>query len=184
MLKNPNFLLAAIVVLVIGAVGHQLRDPEYWVLVAFVIFFGLFGVRLWREIAKLLDNRADQVRNELTEASRLREEAEKMLAEAREAREAALTEAREVLARSRVEANRMAEAAKHDAEAAAKRREHMALDRIAAAEKAAVNDIRQAAADIAIAAARNAIAREVGPEEGARIIDQAIAELPRALRAA
>ena len=63
----------------------------------------------------------------------------------------------------------------------ARRRERMAHERIAAAEQAAVNEVRQTAADIATRAAQDVIAATLSPEDDARIIDRAIAGLPAAL---
>jgi F-type H+-transporting ATPase subunit b len=160
---------------------HTLHDPEFWVLVSFVIFFVLFGRRLWAAIAGILDGRANAIRAELAEAQRLREEAEAMLEEAQRARIEAMAEAGEVLARSQAEAARLTQAAMADAEAAAKRRERLALERIAAAEKAAITEVRHTAADIATRAAETVIAQETQSDA---LVDRAIADLPRALRAA
>ena len=57
----------------------------------------------------------------------------------------------------------------------------MAIDRIAAAEKAAVDDVRLAAADIATTAARQVLAEDLTAEADARLIDHAITQLPAAL---
>ncbi len=57
----------------------------------------------------------------------------------------------------------------------------MALDRIAAAQKQAVDDVRSAAAELATIAARQVIAEGLSPESSAALIDQAIAQLPAAL---
>jgi F-type H+-transporting ATPase subunit b len=160
-----------------------LHDPEFWVLVSFVIFFAVFGTRLWSAVSGMLDARANAVRAELAEAQRLREEAEAMLADAQRARTEAMAEAGEILARSQVEAARLQEAALADAEAAGKRREKLALDRIAAAEKAALTEVRQTAAEIATRAAERVLSEDLGGTDE-RLIDQAIADLPRALRAA
>jgi F-type H+-transporting ATPase subunit b len=107
-----------------------------------------------------------------------------MLANAQREREQALAEAKDILARSHAEAARLAEAAYAEAEAAAARRERMAMDRIAAAEKAAVVEVRQAAADVAIKAAAQVIGQGLGEQAEKDIVDSAIASLPRALRAA
>ncbi len=163
---------------------HLLLDPEFWVLVSFVVFFVLFGRRLWIAVAGLLDGHTRAIRTELGEAQRLRQEAEAMLVEAQRARTAALAEAEQVLARSHTEAARVAASAAAEAEASGRRRERVALDRIAAAEKAALTEVRQAAADIATTAARQVIAEGLGDETGTALLNQAIANLPRALRAA
>jgi F-type H+-transporting ATPase subunit b len=161
-----------------------LHNPEFWVLVAFVIFFVLFGGKLWSAATGMLDGRAATIRAELDEAARLRAEAEHMLRDAQAAREAAMLEARQVLERSRAEAARVTAEAQAEAAAAAKRRERMALDRIAAAEKAVIVEVRQMAAELATQAARDIIGAHLSTEADAALVDDAIAGLPRALRAA
>lgn len=156
-------------------------EPRTWVAVAFIIFFVLFGRRLWAALAGLLDKRTEQVRAELAEAQRLRQEAEAMLADARRQRETAMAEARTLLARAGEEAARLAREAAADAAAAAQRRERMAMDRIAAAEKAAVDEVRTLAADIAATAAEQALREGLTAEADAGLIDHAIGLLPAAL---
>ncbi len=163
--------------------GFQAKNPEFWVLVSFVLFFVLFGGRLWKVVSGLLDSRAAAIRAELAEAQRLRQEAETMLAEAEAARAAALREAGEVLARSQAEATRLTEAAMAEAEASARRRERLALDRIAAAEKAALAEVRNTAVEVATQAAEQVI-RDGMPTATTALIDKAIADLPAVLRAA
>jgi F-type H+-transporting ATPase subunit b len=156
-------------------------EPRSWVAIAFVIFFVLFGSRIWKALAAMLDKHAEAIRAELDEASRLRQEAEAMLADARRRREAALTDARALIEAAHLEATRVAEQAHADAEAAGRRRERLAMERISAAEKAAVTDVRVAAADIAARAAREVIAATLSADADGPLIDRAIAALPAAL---
>jgi F-type H+-transporting ATPase subunit b len=156
-------------------------EPSSWVLIAFVLFFVLFGRKLWGALAGLLDARAMTVKAELEEAARLRREAEAMLRDAEKQRTEALAEAKTLIDGARTEAGRVAAATAAEAEAAAKRREQMALDRIAAAEKAAVEEVRLAAAEVATAAARQVISEGLTAEADARLVDQAITRLPAAL---
>jgi F-type H+-transporting ATPase subunit b len=157
-----------------------LHEPRFWYSVAFVLFFVLFGSRIWRPLAAMLDNRAVMVRAELDGAARLRREAEAMLAEARQEREAAMDDARRMIENAKVEAQRIAEAAKREGDLVAARRERMAHDRIAASERAAVTEIRMIAAEIATQAARAVVADSLGAEGDAALIDRAIAGLPAA----
>jgi len=166
-----------------GEHASLLADPHFWELVAFLIFLGLVVRMGWPRVATMLDARANRVRAELDEAAKLRAEAEAMLKQAEADRAAALKEAEEVLARAKAEAARVAEATAAEAEAAAKRRERMAMDRIAAAEAGALAEVRNAAAEIATAAARSVIAERMDAQADAKLIDQAVAELPRVLRA-
>jgi F-type H+-transporting ATPase subunit b len=158
-----------------------LADPRSWVAAAFVIFLVLFGRRLWQALAGMLDKRTESVRAELDEAGRLRREAEAMLADATRQREAAIDEARALLDGARAEAQRLSREAADDARAAARRREKMAVDRIAAAEKAAVDEVRITAADVACVAAARVIREGLTPEGDAALIDHAITGLAAAL---
>lgn len=159
-------------------------ESRTWVAIAFFLFFIIFGKKLWQAVAEMLDGRAAAVRRELDEAARLRAEAEQMRAEAQQRRDAALRDAQALIAGARAEAERVTAAAAAEARAAAQRREQMALDRIAAAEKAAVDEVRLTAADVATVAARDVIAEGLSPAADSGLIDHAIAGLPAALRAA
>jgi F-type H+-transporting ATPase subunit b len=156
-------------------------EPRNWVVIAFILFFVLFGRKLWGALAGMLDARAAAVKAELDEAARLRREAESMLRDAEKQRADALAEAKALIEGARAEASRVGAAAAAEAEASAKRREQMAIDRIAAAEKAAVDDVRLAAADVATTAARQVLAEGLGADADAKLIDQAITQLPSAL---
>jgi F-type H+-transporting ATPase subunit b len=156
-------------------------EPRNWVIIAFFLFFIIFGKKLWGALAGMLDARAASVRAEMDEAARLKSEAQAMLKEAEAARAKALTDAKSLIDGAAAEAARVAEAARTEAEASAKRREQMALDRIAAAQKQAVDEVRTAAAELATIAARQVIAEGLSPESSAALIDQAIAQLPAAL---
>jgi F-type H+-transporting ATPase subunit b len=164
--------------------GSFFADPRLWVGISFFIFFLIFGGKAWNAVTKMLDGRAADIRAELDAASRLRREAEAMLADANNRREAALREAQSMLERARTEAQRVAEAARAEAAASAARREKLAMDRIASAEKAAVSEVRLAAADLAARAAGEVIRTSLSPEADGHLIDNAIQGLPTALRAA
>ncbi len=156
-------------------------DPRFWVGIAFFLFFAIFGRKLVGVALGQLDNRARAIRHELDEASRLRQEAEAMLADANTKREAALRDAQAMLEQAHTEAQRVGEAARTDAAASATRREQMAMDRIAAAEKAAVTEVRLAAAELAGRAAERVLSENFSADADAALIDRAIQGLPAAL---
>ncbi len=158
-------------------------DPRVWVAIAFVIFFLLAGRKIWSAVTAILDKRTAAVRAELAEAQRLRLDAEAMLHDANSRRETAIADAERLLSGAKTEAARLADAASKDAETASIRRERMAMDRIAAAEKQAVDDVRYAAAEIATSVAERVIRATLSPEADAGLIDHAISTLPAALAA-
>lgn len=164
--------------------GHEhgfWDDPKTWVAAAFFIFFILFGSKVWAALTAMLDKRAEQVREELAEAQKLRSEAEALLADAKRRREQALADAKSLLEGARHQAQQLAANAAAEAEASAARRERMAVDRIATAEKAAVDEVRTIAAEVAAVAAEKVIRNSLSAEAGGVLVDRAIASLPTAL---
>jgi F-type H+-transporting ATPase subunit b len=158
-------------------------EAPNWVLISFFLFFILVGRKIWAALAAMLDARTEKVRAELDEASRLRTEAEALLRDAEKRRTEALAEAKALIAGAQTQASQAAAATMAEAEASARRREQMAIDRIAAAEKAAVDEVRMAAVDVATIAARDIIASGLTAEADAGLIDHAIGNLPSALAA-
>src|SRR5271168_319315 len=94
--------------------GSFFAEPRNWVVIAFFLFFILFGKKLWGALAGMLDARVASVKAELEEASRLRREAESMLRDAEKQRADALAEAKSLIEGARAEANRLSAAAAAD----------------------------------------------------------------------
>jgi len=159
-------------------------NPENWVAISIILFVLIFGRKVWAALTQMLDDRTKAIEAELAEAARLRAEAEALRTEAQERRVAAIAEAQKLLDGAKAEVERLTSAAAAEAEASAKRRERMALDRIAAAEKAAVDEVRVTAAEVATTAARDVIGENLTADADGRLVDQAITQLPASLRAA
>ena len=159
-----------------------LHEAECWVLVAAVIFVVAVFKPASRALTGGLDARAARIRAELDEARRLREEAERLVAEYRAKQNAATAEAEAIVAHAKTEAERIAAQSARDLESALQRRRRMAEERIEQAEAKALDEVRAAAIDVAIAAAREVIAAEIDERRGSVLIDEAIVALPQRLR--
>jgi F-type H+-transporting ATPase subunit b len=160
---------------------HLFAEPEFWVLLAVLLF--IIGV--WKPAARwitgALDARAMRIRDELDAARRLREEAQQLLA-ANQKREAeAAAEAEAIIAHARAEAERVATQALRDLEQTLERRQRLAEERIAQEQAKALTEIRAVAVDVAISAARQVITAELDQTRGAALIDAAIQALPQQL---
>lgn len=159
-----------------------LHDAEFWVLVAAVIFVIAVFRPAGRALTGGLDARAARIRGELDEARRLRDEAERLVAEYRAKERDAVAEAAAIVAHAKQEAERIAAQSALDLEQALKRRQQIAVERIAQAEAKALAEVRAAAIDVAIAAARDVIADAIDQKRGAALLDAAIVALPQRLR--
>jgi F-type H+-transporting ATPase subunit b len=112
-------------------------------------------------VAKSLDERAARIRHELDEARRLREEAQQLLAEYQRKRKDAEQEAADIVAAAEREAGMLVEEAKKRTEDYVARRTALAEQKIAQAERDAVNEVRSSAVDIAVEAARRLLRGKV-----------------------
>ena len=137
-------------------------DATFWAAVAFVLLmvgFGYLGVH--KKMAEALDHRAARIKAELDDARRLKDEAQKLVAEYRTRRESAVKEAEEIIAGAKSEAERIAAEAKTRMEDFVVRRTKMAETKIAQAEAQAVADVRAAAAEAAVTAAEKILTATV-----------------------
>jgi F-type H+-transporting ATPase subunit b len=159
-----------------------LHEAEFWVLVAAVIFVIVVFRPARRALVGGLDARAARIRGELDEARRLREEAERLVAEYRAKERDAVAEAAAIVAHAQQEAERIAAQGARDLEQALKRRQQLAEERIAQAEAKALAEVRATAIEVAIAAARDVIAAAIDQRRGAALLDAAIVALPQRLR--
>ena len=133
-----------------------LKDAEFWVGIALLIFIGLLVyLKVPGAAAKALDSRAAKIQAELDEAKRLREEAQALLAQIKNQREDAERTAAEMLANAELEAKRLEVEAEAKLKEQIKRRAELAERKIANAEAAAAAEVKAAAADLAAAIAED-----------------------------
>jgi len=154
-----------------------LRDPEFWILVAFVVVIVLLWKPAGRAVTKALDDRAEKIRLDLDRAAKLRTDAQALLAEYQQKQRDALKDAEAILAQAKADAERLSAQAAADLDASLKRREQMALQRIAQAEQQALAEVRAAAVDIAIAATGKLLAEKLDAAKQDALVDGAIKEL-------
>lgn len=136
-------------------------DATFWALVALIIFFVLIAyLKVPAMITRALDARAGKIRDELETARRLREEAQQLLAEFQRRRKEAEKDAADLVAAAKREADMMLAEAHAKTEDYVTRRTAMAEQKIAQAEREAVNEVRSTAVDIAVEAARRLLAEK------------------------
>src|SRR5262245_26047293 len=156
----------------------MLMEAEFWVAVGFVIFIGvLIYMGVPNMLVTALDDRAKRVQAELDEARRLKEEAQKLLAEYQGKQKEAETEAAGIIEGAKSEAERIAAEAHAKMEEFVARRTKMAETKIAQAEAQAVADVRAAAADAAAAAAGKVLTESVKGKVAEDLIARGISDV-------
>lgn len=153
----------------------SLHNTNFIVLLAFLLFIAiLMYFKVPAMLGGMLDKRAEGIRSELDEARSIREDAQKLLASYERKQQEVKDQADRIVAHAREEAQLAADAAKKDIEVSIARRLAAAEDRIASAQASAVKDVRDRAATVAVAAAREVFAKQMSSQDADRMIDDSI----------
>jgi F-type H+-transporting ATPase subunit b len=153
-------------------------QPSGFVALAMLV---VFAVMLWKRvpalIAAALDKKIAGIREQLDTAAKLREEAAALKAEYETKAKAADEEIAALKIAAEKQAADVVAKAKDDAAQLIARHKALSAAKIAAAERAAVDELRARAASAAAAAAGQLIAEQHGPEADSKLSDQIIAEI-------
>ena len=160
----------------------MISDPTFWVAIGFVLFIVIAGRPIMAKITSALDNRADEIRAKIEEAKSLREEAQTLLASYQRMQRDAAAEAAEIISNAQEEAQRLQTAADENLTQTLKRREEAALEKIAAAEARALQDVRDRAVDITISATEKVVSGAMTDNVQQSITRAAIDDLPSRLQ--
>ncbi len=157
---------------------HYFADPTVWVAITVIIFALLmYYVGVPKSIGNSLDNKANEIRNELEQARQLREEAQAILAEyQRKQREAEQT-ADEIVAQAKKEAEAFAAETRQALSASLERRTQQAEEKIARAQEQATNEVRLAAINVAVSATEKLISENLSDKDANNLIKKSIQDL-------
>ena len=157
-------------------------DATFFALVALVLFLGIvFWAGAHKKAGAALDARAAQIDKDITDARKLREDAEALLAEYKQKKLDAEKEAAGIISQAKSDAAAYSEDAKKKLADALIRRTKQAENKIAQAEAAAVKEVRGAVTDRAIAAAAALIADGAKGKGGEELIAESIAAVKNRL---
>lgn len=172
------FALIASPALAAGDVFFSLKNTDFVVSIAFLVFIGiLIYFKVPALIGGMLDTRATGIQSELDEARALREEAQALLASFERKQKDVQVQADRIVSGAREEAARAAVQAKEDIRTSVERRLRAAEEQIASAQAAAVKEVRDRAVTAAIAAAQIVIAGQMNADSANALIDDAISQV-------
>lgn len=157
-------------------------NPGGWVALSMIV---VLAILVWKgahaAIGRSLDKKIAAIREQLDEATKLRQEAEALRSEYQARQAQAEGEAQSILTHAQAEAAAIVSKAQADTEALVARRARMAQDRIDAAERQAIATVRARAATAATDAAATLIAERMGTDADKALVDRTIAGLGQRL---
>lgn len=150
-----------------------------WVAVGFIVFVALIWRKVGAALSSMLDERSDKIKSDLEEARSLRESALEELHQFQRLHREAADEAKAILKTAEITAERIRENAEKTAAETVKRREQQATAKIKAAEVAMVNELRERAANLAVATATEIISTKLDEAASLALVDSAAAEIEK-----
>jgi len=170
--------LAASPALAASGPFFSLRNTDFVVLIAFLIFLGvLVYFKVPGLLGGLLDKRAASIKAELDEARSLREEAQAILASYERKHKEVQEQADKIVATAKREAEAAAEDAKAKLAQSIDRRMKAAEDQIASAEAAAVREVRDRAVAVAVGAAGDILKKQMKAADRNKLIEDSLGEI-------
>ena len=145
-------------------------------LIVFLMIVAFVGG--FKLIFSKLDERAEGIQSQIDEARALREEAAKLMSDAKKKAKEADAAADDIIKRAKADADVMMKQAKADLKAKVARREAQAEARISRAEADATAEVRRVAADAATNAARAILS---GTDDASDLFDKALGEIDQSL---
>lgn len=157
------------------------QDMHHWVIFSFLVF----AFMLWKlgkdKVVALLDKRIADVRKEIETAESLRVEAQELLAQYQRKQRDAAKEADEIVANAKAHAAEIQKDAEKDLKALAKRREEQLADRLQRMEQNAMREIQAYAAELAVKATSEIIAKQMDKKTNENLVDQSIKSVSKQL---
>jgi F-type H+-transporting ATPase subunit b len=165
----------------IASSGSFLITPNVglmiWVLVVFLICFWLLRKYVYPSILQVLDRRAAAIEESIDSATKLREEAEQVLAEYRQRLAEARAQADEIVTRAR----QAGEAHQKDAVETARAERERLLEQtrrdVEAETRRAIDEIRREVADLTVLATEKVTRKTLTEADQRRLVEEALKDL-------
>ncbi|NCO03185.1 MAG: hypothetical protein GW903_03235 [Alphaproteobacteria bacterium] len=151
-----------------------LQDSSFWVGVSFVLFLIVAYKLGAKVIVGGLDNKIQEIKDEIDNAERLRVEAQELLAQYQRKQRDAEKEAEEIVASAQKQAKEMQKSMQLELDELMARRETQVSDRLKRLEDSAISKIKNEAATVAMAATTEMIIQAMDAKTQKTMLDDSI----------
>ncbi len=149
-----------------------------WTVIVFLLALVVLKKIAWGPLLESLDERENKIHDALTQAQKAQQEAESAIGQAREEATQAIRRSEEMIQQARNEGEQLRQKMIDEAKAESQKVVDQGLQRIEAEQRAAMQEIRQASADLAIQAAGRLIRSSMTADQQREIVDDFLRELP------
>ncbi|MCK6419063.1 MAG: hypothetical protein L6Q57_09055 [Alphaproteobacteria bacterium] len=154
-----------------------LNDAHFWLAISFLIFLGILWKAAWPSVVAGLDAKIAKIQNDLQAAQALREEAHELLRSYHAKTKSAQEESLRISREADHSVRDLLAQAEIDLKDTIALKERQLADRISRMKQAAISELQSYAADLAIDAASEIVARRLDAKADSRLIDQAMQDV-------
>lgn len=180
--QNAVFDAAGAVAQVVENVEHEVsghggafyENPEFWVGLAFVLVVLMLARPIGRIVNAMLNKRIEAIADRITEAQKLNEDAQKLLAEYEKKFLNAEKEAKNILRKSEREIELLKDERLKKLEAEMNMKQKEAEQRIKTAQESAVKEITALASEMTIKALKEVLVKSLDKKSQTKLIDESI----------
>jgi len=151
-------------------------DLALWTFVVFIVLLLVLKKFAWKPISESLDRRERHISENIAAAQRAQDDAKKMLAEYDRKLAGAADEVRAMLEEARRDAEGTKQQIVAEAKSAAHAEHERAMREIRTATDAAVEELSQRSADLAVALAGKIVSAKLTGEERSRLVQESLSK--------
>ena len=158
-------------------------DATFWVAVSFVIFFGgLIYLKIPQKINELLIKMIADIKNEIDESEKLRNETKTLLNNAQNKLDSATSESKKILDEAKKDSERLVIEMNDKFHKSAEIKKNLAQAKISQMKDAAIKDIKDASIKISVDAVKKIISTSVDKSKLDALFDKNLQETKEALK--
>ncbi len=159
----------------------NLNDPQIWVAISFLLFFIIFGGLLWKKFSNFLDNKINDISEEILVASNLHQEAKKLHSEEKKRLQGLDNEIHTIIEEGKLKAQNLYNENKEKINKEIMKLEKSAEEKIKYLENEAVLDIQNKISRYSIKLTEKFLEETLNKEDHSEMVSNSINELEKTL---
>tara|TARA_B100000941_G_C28262056_1_gene427078 strand:+ start:16 stop:534 length:519 start_codon:yes stop_codon:yes gene_type:complete len=159
----------------------NLNDPQIWVAVSFLLFFIIFGSFIWKKFSYFLDNKINDISEEISMASNLHQEAKKLLSEEKKKLQGLDDEINIIIEEGKLKAQKLYNESKEKVDKEIIKLEKSAKEKIVYLENEAIVEIQNKISEHTIKLTKEFLEKTLSKEDHAEMISNSLKELEKTL---
>jgi len=160
---------------------NPMTSTIFWSIVCFLILFFVLWKFVFKPVGKMINSRQEEIRKNLDEADRQRDEAIKYLDEQKVMLEESKKEAREIIESGRQAARKAQEEIVEASHEKSRQLLDSALEEIKREKERSLNEVKNRIIDIAMQTTEKVISKSLSEEEHKKLIEESLQEVGKAV---